>query len=193
VRELQDLARSASPVSYATGDEPPFLIVHGTEDMTVPYPQSQLMYQALGSGDATFHTVIGAGHGGPAFEHPAVVDHVEAFLDQYLGPVPLPPPADAAPRAVPPAPGLVTINARAWVNPDATPSLATFETAIVNEWIPHIDATYRTISARDGRAIEGQSMGGFGAAHLGFTLRRALPAEARPGTKPIRTVTAHTC
>ncbi len=103
------------------------------------------------------------------------------------------PRADAAPRAVPPAPGLGTINARAWVNPDATPPLATFETVIVNEWIPHIDATYRTISVRVGRAIEGQSMGGFGAAHLGFTLRRALPAEARPGTKPIRTVTAHTC
>lgn len=42
------------------------------------------------------------------------------------------------------------------------------ETVIIKELIPHIDATYRTITRREGRAIEGFSMGGFGAAHLGF-------------------------
>jgi enterochelin esterase-like enzyme len=34
--------------------------------------------------------------------------------------------------------------------------------------IPHIDSTYRTVAKREGRIIEGFSMGGFGAAHLGF-------------------------
>jgi acetyl esterase/lipase len=256
VRDHADRARSASPVSYATGDEPPFLIVHGAEDMIVPHPQSQLMYQALGSGDAIFHTVVGAGHGGPAFEHPEVLRLVEEFFDRHLGPVPLPAPADATPRAAPPAPQLVTVASRSWVNPDATPPLTTFETfqsptvggpvgyalyrppgydddpqvrypviywlhgmggdpqrggtfvrmldeairagiapaaiavlpnggpagfycdwpggqwpietVIIDELIPHVDATYRTIGGREGRAIEGQSMGGFGAAHLGF-------------------------
>ena len=42
------------------------------------------------------------------------------------------------------------------------------ESVIVDDLIPHIDATYRTIANREGRAIEGFSMGGFGAAHLGF-------------------------
>jgi endo-1,4-beta-xylanase len=42
------------------------------------------------------------------------------------------------------------------------------ETVIVKELIPHVDATYRTIARREGRAIEGYSMGGFGAGHLGF-------------------------
>ena len=42
------------------------------------------------------------------------------------------------------------------------------ETIITSELIPHIDATYRTVGSRAGRAIEGFSMGGFGAAHLGF-------------------------
>jgi len=42
------------------------------------------------------------------------------------------------------------------------------ETVIVRELIPHIDATYRTIAHRSSRAIEGFSMGGYGAAHLGF-------------------------
>jgi endo-1,4-beta-xylanase len=42
------------------------------------------------------------------------------------------------------------------------------ESVIIKDLIPHIDATYRTIARRDGRIVEGFSMGGFGAAHLGF-------------------------
>lgn len=40
------------------------------------------------------------------------------------------------------------------------------ETWIIDELIPHIDATYRTISAREGRAISGFSMGGDGSFRL---------------------------
>ena len=40
------------------------------------------------------------------------------------------------------------------------------ETTIVKELIPHIDTTYRTIAGRGGRAIQGMSMGGFGALKL---------------------------
>ena len=36
------------------------------------------------------------------------------------------------------------------------------ETVTIKELIPHIDATYRTVAARDGRAIQGGSMGGHG-------------------------------
>jgi len=42
------------------------------------------------------------------------------------------------------------------------------ETVIIKDLIPHIDQTYRTIASRKGRAVEGSSMGGFGALHLGF-------------------------
>jgi enterochelin esterase-like enzyme len=40
------------------------------------------------------------------------------------------------------------------------------ETLIIRELIPYIDATYRTIASRAGRAIEGFSMGGRGATRL---------------------------
>jgi endo-1,4-beta-xylanase len=40
------------------------------------------------------------------------------------------------------------------------------ETTIIRELIPHIDATYRTVASRDDRAIQGMSMGGFGALKL---------------------------
>ncbi len=40
------------------------------------------------------------------------------------------------------------------------------ETTIIKELSPHIDATCRTIPSRNGRAIQGMSMGGFGALKL---------------------------
>lgn len=42
------------------------------------------------------------------------------------------------------------------------------ETVFIQDLIPHIDATYRTFSKREYRALEGFSMGGFGSAHFGF-------------------------
>jgi enterochelin esterase-like enzyme len=42
------------------------------------------------------------------------------------------------------------------------------ETIFTQELIPHIDATLRTLAQREGRILEGFSMGGYGAARLGF-------------------------
>jgi enterochelin esterase-like enzyme len=39
---------------------------------------------------------------------------------------------------------------------------------VVKDLVPHIDASYRTIARRQGRGIEGMSMGGYGALHLGM-------------------------
>ena len=42
------------------------------------------------------------------------------------------------------------------------------EDVIIKDLIPHVDATYRTIDRRESRGIEGMSMGGYGALHLGM-------------------------
>jgi enterochelin esterase-like enzyme len=42
------------------------------------------------------------------------------------------------------------------------------ERMIMEELIPHVDATYRTLPHRESRGLEGFSRGGFGAAHLAF-------------------------
>ena len=42
------------------------------------------------------------------------------------------------------------------------------ETIVVQELVPHIDAAFRTQAWRAGRILEGFSMGGYGAARLGF-------------------------
>jgi enterochelin esterase-like enzyme len=42
------------------------------------------------------------------------------------------------------------------------------ESVIIKDLMPHIDETYRTIPKREARIIQGFSMGGYGAGHLGF-------------------------
>ena len=43
-----------------------------------------------------------------------------------------------------------------------------WEDAIVKDLIGHVDATYRTVARREGRAINGLSMGGYGGLMLGL-------------------------
>jgi len=42
------------------------------------------------------------------------------------------------------------------------------ETVLVKEMLPRVESHLRTVGGPDGRAVEGFSMGGFGAAHIGF-------------------------
>ncbi|MEU6312711.1 alpha/beta hydrolase [Streptomyces sp. NPDC047014] len=65
VTDRPDLARAASPVTYAAGSNPlPFLLVHGTHDALVPYSQSEALAAALtgAGGEVTLRPVENADH-----------------------------------------------------------------------------------------------------------------------------------
>ena len=81
--EHVDAARAASPVTWASSDDPPFLIFHGTEDMTVPFAQGQGMAAALekAAANVTFVRVEGAGHGLRGRE---LNERRQNFFDRYL-------------------------------------------------------------------------------------------------------------
>jgi acetyl esterase/lipase len=82
VTEREDAAREASPVTYVTKDDPPFLVVHGTSDRTVPFAQGEKFYEKLTAAgvDATFVKMEGGGHGiGGGNHRPR-----EAFFDKHL-------------------------------------------------------------------------------------------------------------
>jgi len=64
---------------------------------------------------------------------------------------------------------------------------APIETVIVEELVPHIDATYRTIATREGRLLDGYSMGGYGAARLGFKYPELFRAVSIMGGGPLQT------
>jgi len=83
VAEHPELAALASPVTHVDSSDPPFLIVHGDADRTVPYEQSVALHQALAAAgvDATLHIVGRAGHGGFP---PEVNLLVVAFFDRVL-------------------------------------------------------------------------------------------------------------
>jgi enterochelin esterase-like enzyme len=55
---------------------------------------------------------------------------------------------------------------RLWA--DSKDGSAPVETVFVKELIPEVDKQYRTIAKREGRILEGFSMGGYGAARIGF-------------------------
>jgi acetyl esterase/lipase len=61
------LARKASPLTYITKDSPPFFIVHGDKDTSVPYSQSELLLKALKKAgvEAALHTVKDGNHASP--------------------------------------------------------------------------------------------------------------------------------
>ena len=84
ILERQDAAREASPQTYITGDDSPFLILHGTEDRVVPYEQSVQFDSALRAAgvESELISIEGGGHGG--FESPDTEARVRAFLDRHL-------------------------------------------------------------------------------------------------------------
>lgn len=87
VQENPERARAASPITYITPNAPPFLIVHGTDDRTVPFQQSEELVAALTKAQVKTAPVLlrieGAGHGvGIGGEE--LTTRIAAFLGQHL-------------------------------------------------------------------------------------------------------------
>jgi acetyl esterase/lipase len=81
--------KKASPISYVQNGLPPFLILHGTADMTAPYSQATSMVAALHAAhdSATLFTADGAPHTFWAQDHwmnPAF-DAMYRFLASTIG------------------------------------------------------------------------------------------------------------
>jgi acetyl esterase/lipase len=84
IQEHKDKTNQASPLTHAGKDDAPMLLVHGTEDPLVPFPQSQKIDQALDEAgvESILITVDGGGHG-KGF--PQDLDQVvRQFLDRHL-------------------------------------------------------------------------------------------------------------
>lgn len=63
---------------------------------------------------------------------------------------------------------------------------APIETLITRELVPHVDANYRTVANRRGRLLDGFSMGGYGAARLGFKFPEIFGAVSIIGAGPLQ-------
>jgi acetyl esterase/lipase len=106
VQTRPEWAALADPITYASPDDPPFLVMHGTADQLIPFNQGELLRDALLAQGvpATFSPVQGAGHGSsPWTSSSAVWQVVYDFLDrtvlQAAPAVSMPPPADDTAQA----------------------------------------------------------------------------------------------
>jgi acetyl esterase/lipase len=86
IQACREKTATASPMTYVTPDDPPFLILHGQRDCLVPWQQSQTLYDSLrASGvSATLHLLPTAEHADDQFNEPRWTAVVDEFLDTNL-------------------------------------------------------------------------------------------------------------
>ena len=83
VIERAAVAKQASPLTYVTKDDPPFLIIHGEDDVTVFPDQSLMLESALKKAGVpvTFKLVRGMGH---SLKNPEITGWVIDFFNRTL-------------------------------------------------------------------------------------------------------------
>jgi len=78
-------AIAASATTYVSKDDPPFLIIHGENDMSIPVSQGEVLASKLKAAGVQVTLIVaeGRGHGvgGPAF-----APEITSFFDKYLKP-----------------------------------------------------------------------------------------------------------
>ena len=81
-----DLAKKASPVTYVDRNDPPFLIVQGEKDESVPNTQSRILSSWLTINGVRNELIVvpNAPHFGEMFDVPEIRNRLFRFLDLYL-------------------------------------------------------------------------------------------------------------
>ncbi|WP_339749611.1 prolyl oligopeptidase family serine peptidase [uncultured Rubinisphaera sp.] len=86
VIEHPELAKQASAFYQVSAHDPPFLIMHGEIDSSVPLNQSQKLHDKLQDAgvSSTLIIIANAGHGGKEFQTPEVRESIQSFFDKHL-------------------------------------------------------------------------------------------------------------
>lgn len=84
--KMAKLARKASPIFHVTKGDPPFLIMHGDMDDTVPIQQSLAFAKTLQETGVAVRLIVlkGAGHGGSEFFQPEQIKIIDNFLGENI-------------------------------------------------------------------------------------------------------------
>jgi enterochelin esterase-like enzyme len=69
---------------------------------------------------------------------------------------------------------------------DSKNGVVPMETVVLDDLIPHIDATFRTIARRSGRIVDGFSMGGAGSGRFGFRRPDLFAGVSMLGAGPLQ-------
>jgi len=84
--ERPDVAKFASPVTYIDKNDPPFLIVQGEKDESVPNTQSKILHSWLTLNGVKNDLIIvpNAPHYGEMFDADYIREKVFEYLHNYL-------------------------------------------------------------------------------------------------------------
>ncbi len=83
ISQHKDTAKAASPITYISKDDPPFLHIHGTKDNLVPYAQPQEFDTALEAAGISSTLLTGEG-GGHVFFSQDMLAKIRIFLNRHL-------------------------------------------------------------------------------------------------------------
>jgi dipeptidyl aminopeptidase/acylaminoacyl peptidase len=86
IEQNRELARKASPVTYATRRAAPMLLAHGEADDAVPIRHAEELCEALkkAGANASLLRLKNTGHGGGGFETPETKKAFADFFDEHL-------------------------------------------------------------------------------------------------------------
>ncbi len=89
LEEMPDEFAEASPVTHVSADDPPVLMVHGTEDRTVPYSQATILKERCKQAGVAVEliTIEGGGHGlrgGDRGEIQKALSRMHEFILEHL-------------------------------------------------------------------------------------------------------------
>jgi acetyl esterase/lipase len=82
--EKPDIAKAASPITYITPDDSPFITFHGTADQRVAYRHAETLHAALQKAGVTSLLIPITGGGHSSVSHPDVKKRAEPFVAKYL-------------------------------------------------------------------------------------------------------------
>jgi len=83
-QDKNSLAAAASPITYVSGDDPPFITFHGTKDQRVAFLHAELIHAGLQKAGVTslLVPITDGGHG--SVSHPEVKTRGLQFVDKIL-------------------------------------------------------------------------------------------------------------
>jgi acetyl esterase/lipase len=86
IQECKEKTNAASPMSYITPDDPPFLILQGMLDCLTPWRQSVMLHDALAAAGVRSRLILipNGEHGGRAFDELEHTNAIDEFLDANL-------------------------------------------------------------------------------------------------------------
>lgn len=179
---------TASLPAAASGGAPPEAPEWVTRAVAAPRVSHHVFRSAAAGGPVSYHLYTPAAHGhDPARRFPVVywlhgsggglpgIPVVARLFDAAIA-------ADRLPPCF-----LVFVNGLAGgMYVDWKDGSVRVESVILRDLLPHVDATHRTVAARGGRVIEGFSMGGYGAARLGFSHPELFAGVSLLGAGPLQ-------